>query len=67
MKHPERRIGVHLVVLTTVVAAVVAALALEGLGFAVIVATACVVLLAVGFPLLVILSEEHGLPMNRRD
>lgn len=67
MKYFERRIGLHLGVLTAVVVAVIVALAVEGLGFAVIVALACVIVLAIGFPLLAILSEEHSLPMNRRD
>jgi hypothetical protein len=66
MRYLERRMGLHLVVLTIVVVAVAAALIVEGLGFALIVALACVIVLAIGFPLLVILAEEHDLPIARR-
>lgn len=57
---------VHLFVLTIVLLAVAATLVLEGLGFAVIVATGLGLVLAVGYPLLVILAEERELPMMRR-
>ena len=66
MNYPERRIGLHVVVLTVVVAVVVAALIVEGLGFALIVAIACGIVLAIGLPVLVILAEEHDLPVARR-
>ena len=66
MKYFERRVGFHLTVLAVVVAAVVAALVVEGIGLAVVVAIGCIAILAIGFPLLAILSEEHGLPMARR-
>jgi hypothetical protein len=66
MKYLERRMGLHLAVLTIVVALVVAALIVEGIGFALIVALACVIVLAIGYPLLVVLAEEHDLPISRR-
>jgi hypothetical protein len=66
MKHLESRFGLHLVVLTVVVVLVGAALVLEGLGFALIVALACAIVLAIGLPLLVILAEQHDLPITRR-
>jgi hypothetical protein len=53
-------------VLTLVVLVVVAALLAEGLGFAVIVALACVIVLAIGYPLLAILAEQRGQPRARR-
>jgi hypothetical protein len=56
----------HLSVLTLVVLVVVAALLAEGLGFAVIVALACVIVLAIGYPLLVILAEQRGQQRARR-
>ena len=43
-----------------------AALILEGLGFALIVALACAIVLAIGFPLLVILAERNDVPIMRR-
>jgi hypothetical protein len=66
MKHLESRLGLHLVVLTVVVLLVGAALVVEGLGFALIVAIACVIVLAIGLPLLAILAEQHDLPIMRR-
>jgi predicted membrane metal-binding protein len=66
MKYFERRIGLHLLVLTVAVLAVVAALVVEGLGFALIVAIGLGIVLAIGYPLLVILAEEHDLPIMRR-
>jgi predicted membrane metal-binding protein len=66
MRYLERRTGLHLVVLTVVVLAVAAALVVEGLGFGLIVALACVIVLAIGYPLLVVLAEEHDLPIMRR-
>ena len=66
MRYFERRAGLHLTVLAAVVAAVIAALAIEGIGLAVIVAIGCFALLGIGFPLLAILSEEHELPMARK-
>ncbi len=57
---------VHLTVLTLYVLAVVAALVVEGGGVAVIVALGLGVVLAMGFPLLVILSEGHDHPSPRR-
>jgi hypothetical protein len=66
MRYLEGRLGLHMVVLTVVVLAVGAALILEGLGFAIIVAIACVIVLAIGLPLLVILAEQHDLPITRR-
>ena len=62
MKYFERRIGLHLLVLTVAVLAVVAALVVEGLGFALIVAIGLGIVLAIGYPLLVILTEEHDAP-----
>ena len=66
MRYFEGRIGLHLFVLTVVVVAIVAALVVEGLGFAVIVAIGLGIVLAIGYPLLVILAEEHAPPMKRR-
>jgi hypothetical protein len=66
MKHFEERLGLHLVVLTVYVLAVVAALVAEGLGLAVIVALGLAVLLAIGYPVLVIMAEQHNLPLSRR-
>ena len=66
MRYFERRTGLHLFVLTVVALAIVAALVVEGLGFALIVAMALGIVLAIGFPLLVILAEEHDLPFMRR-
>ncbi len=57
---------VHLFVLTVFVLAVVAALVLEGLGFALIVALGLGIVLAIGFPLLVILAEGNDRPNLRR-
>jgi hypothetical protein len=62
----ERRTGLHAVVLTIVVLAVAAALIVEGMGFALIVFLGCAIVLAIGYPLLVILAEEHDLPSSRR-
>jgi hypothetical protein len=66
MKYFERRVGLHLSVLTVVALAVIAALVLEGLGFALIVAIGLGIVLAIGYPLLVILAEQHDLPIARR-
>jgi uncharacterized membrane protein YvlD (DUF360 family) len=49
-----------------VVTAIAAALVVEGLGFALVVAIGLGVVLAIGYPLLVILAEERQLPMMRR-
>ena len=66
MKYLESRIGLHLFVLFVVVVVVAAALIVEGLGFALIVALGCGIVLAIGYPLLVILAERHDLPSARR-
>jgi type IV secretory pathway TrbD component len=66
MSDPERRLGLHLTVLAVVVVLVVAALIVEGLGFALIVAIACAVVLAIGYPLMVILAEGRDVPIMRR-
>jgi hypothetical protein len=66
MKYLERRLGLHLAVLTVVVLLFAAALVAEGLGFALIVALGCAVVLAIGFPLLVIKAERHEVPVTRR-
>lgn len=57
---------VHLSVLTLFVLAIIAALVVEGGAFALIVAIGLGVVLAIGFPLLVILSEGHDQPSPRR-
>ena len=63
----ERWMAVHLSVVTLVVVAIAAALIVEGLGFALIVAFALGIVLAIGYPLLVILTEgKVGMPMRRR-
>ena len=63
----ERWTAFHLSVLTLVVVAIVAALVVEGLGFAIIVALALGIVLAIGYPLLVILAEgKVGMPVRRR-
>jgi hypothetical protein len=56
----------HLFVITVVVLAIVAALVVEGLGFAVIVAIGLVVVLAIGYPLLVIRADTLERPVVRR-
>jgi uncharacterized protein YebE (UPF0316 family) len=57
----ERWMAFHLSVVTLVVVAIAAALIVEGLGFALIVA------LAIGYPLLVILADgKVRLPTRRR-
>ena len=66
MSDPERRLGLHLTVLAVVVVLVATALIVEGLGFALIVAVACAVVLAIGYPLLVILAEGRDVPTMRR-
>jgi hypothetical protein len=66
MGYFERRTELHLFVITLAVLAVVAALVVEGLGFALIVALGLGIVLAIGYPLLVILAEEHDLPIMRR-
>jgi uncharacterized membrane protein YvlD (DUF360 family) len=63
----ERWMAVHLSVVTLVVVAIAAALIVEGLGFALIVALALGIVLAIGYPLLVILAEgKFGMPRRRR-
>jgi hypothetical protein len=63
----ERWMAVHLSVVTLVVVAIAAALIVEGLGFALIVALALGIVLAIGYPLLVILAEgKGGVPPRRR-
>jgi uncharacterized membrane protein YvlD (DUF360 family) len=63
----ERWMAVHLSVVTLVVVAIAAALIVEGLGFALIVALALGIVLAIGYPLLVILAEgKVGMPVRRR-
>ena len=63
----ERWMAAHLSVVTFVVVAIIAALIFDGLGFALIVAVALGVVLAIGYPLLVILAEgKVGMPMRRR-
>jgi archaellum biogenesis protein FlaJ (TadC family) len=66
MRNPERWTAFHLSVLTFVVLAIVAALILEGLGFALIVALALVIILAIGYPLLVIMADGRERPPVRR-
>ena len=65
MTHLERWLPLHLLVLTFVVVAFGAALIIEGLGFALVVGVALVIVLAVGYPLLVILAEERDQPIRR--
>jgi len=63
----ERWMAVHLSVVTLVVVAIAAALIVEGLGFAFIVALALGIALAIGYPLLVILAEgKFGVSPRRR-
>ncbi|HET8822365.1 MAG TPA: hypothetical protein VFM57_12520 [Thermoleophilaceae bacterium] len=63
----ERWMAIHLSVVTLVVVAIAAALIVEGLGFALIVALALGIVLAIGYPLLVILAERRvGAPPRRR-
>lgn len=63
----ERWMAFHLSVVTLVVVAIGAALVVEGLGFALIVALALGIVLAIGYPLLVILAEgKFGVPPRRR-
>jgi len=63
----ERWMAIHLSVLTFVVAAIAAALIVEGLGIALIVALALGIVLAIGYPLLVIQAEGRSrLPTRRR-
>jgi hypothetical protein len=54
------RVGLHLSVLALVALATAAALVVEGLGLAVIVGLALIVVLAAGYPLMVILAEEKA-------
>jgi len=62
----ERWMAVHLSVVTLVLVAITAALIIEGLGFALIVALALGIVLAIGYPLLVIVAEgKVGLPRRR--
>jgi uncharacterized membrane protein YvlD (DUF360 family) len=62
----ERWKAFHLSVVTLVVVAIAAALLVEGLGFALIVALALGIVLAIGYPLLVILAEgKVGVPPRR--
>ena len=61
----ERWTAFHLSVLTLVVVAIAAALIVEGLGFAIIVALALGIVLAIGYPLLVILAEGKARPRRR--
>ena len=65
MTHLERWLPVHLFVLTFVAVAVVAALIVDGLGLAVVVGLALVIILASGYPLLVILAEGRDQPVRR--
>jgi Flp pilus assembly protein TadB len=57
---------IHLFVVTLCALAVVVAFVLEGLGFALIVALGLGIVLAIGFPLLVILSEGDDRRIMRR-
>lgn len=66
MWNRERWTRRHLSVLTLVVLAIVAALVVDGLGLAVIVALALGIVLAIGYPLLVILAERKVRPPARR-
>jgi hypothetical protein len=66
MTHPESWLPLHLFVITFVVLAVGAALIIEGLGLAIIVGLALVIVLAIGYPLLVILDEERDQPVRRQ-
>ena len=59
----ERWMAVHLSVVTSGSVGIIAALIVEGLGFALIVALALGIVLAIGYPLLVILAEgKVGMP-----
>lgn len=63
----ERWMAFHLSVVTLVVVAIAVALIVEGLGFALIVALALGIVLAIGYPLLAILAEgKVGVPPRRR-
>jgi hypothetical protein len=62
----DRWMAIHLSVLTFVVVVIAAALIVEGLGFAVIVALALGIVLAIGYPLLVIRAESGDRPTRRR-
>jgi hypothetical protein len=65
MNHLFARLGLHVVVLSVVVLAIAAALVVEGLGFALIVALALVVLLAIGYPALVISADGQERTQRR--
>jgi hypothetical protein len=65
MTNLERWLPLHLLVVTFVVVAFGAALIVEGLGFALIVGLALVVVLAIGYPMLVILAEGRDQPIRR--
>jgi hypothetical protein len=60
------RVGLHISVLALVALAIVAALVVGGAGLAVIVALALIVVLAVGYPLMVILAEDKVRPPGHR-
>jgi hypothetical protein len=66
MTHLERWLPFHLFVVTFVAVAVAAALIVDGLGLAVVVGLALVIILASGYPLLVILAEERDQPVTRK-
>ena len=66
MRQIERWLPLHLFVLTFVALAVTAALVVDGLRLGVVVGVALVVVLAVGYPLLVILAEGRDQPVRRR-
>jgi hypothetical protein len=66
MRNPDGWMAFHLAVLTFVVLAIVAALIVEGLGFALIVALALVIILAIGYPVLVIMADGRDRPPVRR-
>ena len=62
----QRWMAVHLSVVTFVVVAITAALIVEGLGVALVVALALGIVLAIGYPLLVMLTEgKFGSPLRR--
>jgi len=65
MTHLERWLPLHLSVLTFVVIAVAAALIVDGLGLAFVVGLALVIVLAIGYPVLVILAEGRDQPVTR--
>jgi Mg2+/citrate symporter len=66
MRYPERWIRFHLSVLTLVALAIIVALAVDGLGLAFIAAIGLGIVLAIGYPLLVMRAEGRTAPPGRR-